>query len=67
MLIPRRKVPGLVVETLNHGRFDLARGIRRCGVSSAGFRTIAFWCGSGRAARRPCIDPSRSREKLLLA
>ncbi|HUS54856.1 MAG TPA: peroxiredoxin-like family protein [Thermohalobaculum sp.] len=25
MLIPRRKAPGLVVETLDHGRFDLAR------------------------------------------
>ena len=24
MLIPRRKVPGLAVETLDHGRFDLA-------------------------------------------
>ena len=24
MLIPRRKVPGLVVDTLDHGRFDLA-------------------------------------------
>lgn len=39
MLIPRRKVPGLIVETLDHGQFDLGR------ESSARGTVVCFYRG----------------------
>lgn len=42
MLMPRRKVPGLTVETLNHGKFDLAREKAEPGTATCFYRERHF-------------------------
>ena len=43
MLIPRRKVPGLSVETLDQGRFDLASETSERGTVVCFYRVAAWF------------------------